>query len=56
MKIGDLVVKLRGDYIFEGVVVAKFKKRSGAVRFVVENNDGILHIFSEANLHPKEPS
>lgn len=47
---GQQVVKDGGDYTFRGVVVAVFTKQSGKVRYVVENADGILHIFSEAQL------
>jgi hypothetical protein len=54
MKIGDKVSKVTGDYNFEGVVVAVFQKLSGATRYVVENQDGILHIFSEKNLKPMD--
>lgn len=50
MKVGDMVIKEGGDYKFKGTIVAKFKKTSGKVRYVVENLDGILHIFSETNL------
>ena len=49
-KIGDKVEKISGDYKFEGVVVAIFYKLSGLNRIVVENGDGILHIFSDKNL------
>jgi hypothetical protein len=48
--VGDHVSKLRGDYSFEGVIVAAFNKLSGARRYVVENRDGVLHIFSGSNL------
>lgn len=47
---GDHVQKITGDYRFIGVVVARFTKRSGLIRIVVENNDGILHIFNEKQL------
>ena len=50
MNIGDPVHKTSGDYRFIGIIVAKFKKLSGQERVVVENFDGILHIFSEAQL------
>lgn len=50
MKVGDLVEKVGGDYRFRGHVVAVFQKRSGAVRLVVENADGLLFIFNESNL------
>lgn len=45
------VTKKTGDYKFDGYVVACFYKRDGkSLRYVVENDDGILHIFSESNL------
>jgi len=47
---GDLVVKVKGDYQFRGVVVAAFRKRSGAPRYVVENDEGILHILNGGQL------
>lgn len=47
---GDRVEKVVGDYTFVGVVVAKFTKLSGAVRFVVEDDRGVLHVYSEKNL------
>lgn len=50
LKVGDLVTKNAGDYIFSGRIVAIFTKMSGNVRVVVENQDGVLHIFSELNL------
>jgi len=50
-KTGDKVVKITGDYSFDGTVVAAFSMLSGAERYVVEH-DGchMLHIFSEKNL------
>lgn len=54
MKIGDKVKKVTGDYNFEGFVVAVFEKLNGKVRLVVENPDGILHIYSEKKLELKE--
>lgn len=47
---GDAVEKKTGDYSFKGIVVARFRKLSGVARYVIENQDGILHIFSESNL------
>lgn len=48
---GDKVRKIGGDYQFEGWIVAKFQKRvSLAVRFVVEDDRGVLHIYSQKNL------
>lgn len=49
-QVGDKVEKISGDYTFEGIVVAAFSKLSGKTRYVVENPDGILHIFSEKQL------
>lgn len=50
----DEVIKDRGDYTFEGKIVAAFRKKSGVWRYVVENEAGILHIFSATNLRNKE--
>lgn len=50
LAVGDRIQKSGGDYRFDGEVVAVFNKRNGVVRYVVENDDGILHIFSAANL------
>lgn len=62
INLGDKVEKVGGDYAFVGFVVAKFNKVgavsamtggplfSGALRFVVEDDRGILHIYSEKNL------
>ena len=52
--VGDRVEKGTGDYRFVGDVRAVFTKRNGVVRYVVENDDGILHIFSAANLKAAE--
>jgi hypothetical protein len=52
--IGERVVKLGEDSRFEGVVVSVFMKRNRkTVRYVVENDDGVLHIASEKQLHTK---
>ena len=49
-KIGDKVSKIGGDYTFDGVVVSVFSKLSGAIRLVVEDDRGVLHVYSEKNL------
>jgi hypothetical protein len=51
---GNGVKKTGGDYEFYGNVVAVFTKNSGVIRYVVENEAGILHIFSEGDLDPWE--
>jgi hypothetical protein len=53
-KQGDLVGKYGGDYVFEGVVVAAFTKLSGVQRYVVEDDRGILHVYSAPNLKLQE--
>lgn len=50
---GTKVKLLGSDYTFDGTVQAIFSKRSGKLRCVVENKDGILHIFSSKNLELK---
>ncbi len=49
---GDYVQKTTGDYRFEGFVLVVFKKLdpSPVIRLVVENKDGIVHIFSGSQL------
>lgn len=54
-RVGDPVQKVGGDYTFEGWVVAAFTKRSGAVRFVVEDDRGVLHVYSQKNLELRDP-
>jgi hypothetical protein len=49
-QIGDKVEKVGGDYTFVGIVVAAFKKLSGAERFVVEDDRGVLHVYSAKTL------
>lgn len=54
--IGDRVEKVTGEYKFPGEVVAVFTKRNRQlIRYVVENDDGILHIFSSGNLLKVSP-
>lgn len=47
---GDRVSKVGGDYRFDGIVVAAFLKTSKQRRYVVEDDRGILHIYSDKNL------
>lgn len=49
-QVGDNVSKVGGDYRFDGVVVAVFNKLSGVRRYVVEDDRGVLHIYSAKNL------
>jgi hypothetical protein len=55
LQVGYRVEKTGGDYRFAGEVRAVFTKRNGVVRYVVENDDGILHIFSAANIGHEHP-
>jgi hypothetical protein len=48
--IGDRVEKFTGDYQLSGEVRAVFMTTRGKVRYVVEHDCGILHIYSETNL------
>lgn len=52
-KIGDKVYKNKG-YKFEGVVVSVFTTLAGLVRIVVDNGDGMLHIFNEDQMDLQE--
>lgn len=50
MHTGDKVEKVGGDYTFVSIIVSRFQKLSGAERFVVEDDRGVLHVYSEKNL------
>ena len=52
--IGDTIEKTGGDYRFRGVVVSVFAKRSGVVRIVAENDDGLLFIFNPSQVRRVE--
>jgi hypothetical protein len=54
--VGDIVEKIGGDYTFQGVVRMTGTKASGAWRCVVEDDRGVLHVFSEKNLRKAAPS
>lgn len=47
--VGTKVSKVGGDYRFDGTIVAAFTKLSGAVRYAVEDDRGVLHIYSRKN-------
>lgn len=51
--VGDRVIKQSGDYTYEGTVVARFTKRSGAIRYVVEDDRGLLMIMVAKQLEPE---
>jgi hypothetical protein len=53
--VGTKVEKVGGDYTFQGTVVAVFTKLSGAVRYVVEDDRGCLHVYSQKNLAQMPP-
>ena len=53
-KVGDSVSKVGGDYRFDGIIRSVFEKGSGVIRLVVEDDRGILHIYSEKNLKKVE--
>lgn len=51
-RVGDLVVKDSGDYVYRGWIVGRYHKRSGKARYVVENVDGLNYIMTVAQLRP----
>jgi len=51
-KVGDKVYKPTG-YKFIAIIVSVFKTTKGHTRIVAENDDGLLHIFSENNLEKR---
>ena len=55
MRVGDTVKKTGGDYSFYGIIVSRFRKwkdgfPEGPERYVVQNVDGVLHIFAAHQL------
>jgi hypothetical protein len=48
--INDFVFKHTGDYRVFGVIRAVFRTGNGNIRYVVEHENGILHIYSDKNL------
>lgn len=61
IQLGSKVAKVGGDYTFVGHVVSIFTKMDGQhpdgrpmfrgpVRYVVQDDRGVLHIYSEKNL------
>ena len=54
-KVGDRVIKRGEDSRFEGEIVCCFVKRNmQTIRYVVEDDNGVLHISSEKMLYLKE--
>jgi hypothetical protein len=47
VEIGTKVAKRGGDYDFDGEVVAIITKKSGAIRYAVEDERGLLLIMNE---------
>lgn len=54
-RVGEPVSKVGGDYRFDGHVVAALTKRSGARRYVVEDDRGVLHIYRAEQLRSAVP-
>lgn len=52
--VGTKFEKTGGDYQFKGEVVAVFTKKNGTLRYVGENEDGLLFIFNHASIVPIE--
>lgn len=50
---GAMVSKTGGDYRFDGTVIGVFRKLSGVVRYAVEDDRGVVHIYSRKNLIPR---
>lgn len=50
LAVGTKVRKETGDYVYEGIVVSRFTKQSGKLRYVVEDSRGLLFIFSHDQL------
>jgi len=48
--IGTKVKKITGDYTFSGIVIGTFTKLSGLQRYAVEDDRGVIHIYTAKNL------
>lgn len=53
IKEADKVKKVGGDYTYEGIIVGVIHKRSGKIRYVVEDDRGMLFIFNENSLEKR---
>ena len=49
VQIGDTVERVNSDYKFVGTVRSVFEKNSGLVRYVVEDDRGVLFIWNRKN-------
>ena len=47
---GDKVRRINSDYEFIGTVVSVFEKTSGLIRYVVEDDRGLLFIWNRNNM------
>lgn len=45
-RLGDQVIKTGGDYKYQGEIVGIVHKKSGQIRYVVEDDRGLLMIMS----------
>ena len=50
IEIGDKVRRINSDYEFIGTVVSVFEKTSGLIRYVIEDERGILFIWNRENM------
>lgn len=48
--VGDTVERVNSDYRFVGTVVSVFQKTTGQVRYVVEDDRGVLFIWNRNNM------
>ena len=51
--VGDLVERVNSDYKFVGTVVSELKKTTGLIRYVVEDDRGVLFIWRRENFEKK---
>lgn len=53
IEVGTKVHKRTGDYEFDGEVVAIIPKKSGAIRYAVEDDRGLLLVMNERQINGK---
>lgn len=49
--VGKKVKKTSGDYTFEGEIIAIIQKLSGAIRYAVEDDRGLVLIMNEKQVN-----
>lgn len=52
--IGDRIIKDQGDYQFVGTIIGILTKRSGAIRYAIEDDRGLILIMNDKQFNIME--